>query len=95
MPTDPDQSVVARNDFSEEMRMKKNVDLKNIAVNVILAIVGVIALLCIIYSMVTDRTSPYLAIGLGLSAFANIFGCIYRNRKREIEDGSCENRSVS
>ena len=75
--------------------MKKNVDSKNIGVNVILAIAGVVALVCIIISMVTDKTYPYLAIGLGLSAFANIFGCIYRNRKRDLEDGSSENRSVS
>ena len=77
------------------MKMKKNVDSKNIGVNVILAIAGVVALVCIIISMVTDKTYPYLAIGLGLSAFANLFGCIYRNRKRDKEDGSCENRSVS
>ena len=77
------------------MKMKKNVDSKNMGVNVILAIAGVVALVCIIISMVTDKTYPYLAIGLGLSAFANIFGCIYRSRKRDKEDGSCENRSVS
>lgn len=77
------------------MKMKKNVDLKNMAVNVILAIAGVAALVCIVITMVTDKTYPYLAIGLGLAAFANLFGCIYRNRKRDIEDGSCENRSVS
>lgn len=75
--------------------MKKKTDSKFIAVNVILAIAGVVAIGCIVYSMVTDKTYPYLAIGLGLSAFANIFGCIYRNRKRETEDGSCENRSFS
>ena len=95
MPTEPDQSVVVRNDFSEEIIMKKNVDSKSMAVNVILAILGIVALVCIVYSMVTDKTYPYLAIGLGLAAFSNIFGCIYRNRKREKEDGSCENRSVS
>lgn len=75
--------------------MKKNVDSKFMAVNVILAIIGLTALVCIVYSMVTDKTYPYLAIGLGLAAFSNIFGCVYRNRKREKEDGSCENRSVS
>lgn len=93
--TDPDQSVVVRNDLLEEMIMKKNDDSKFMAVNVILAILGIAALVCIVYSMVTDKTYPYLAIGLGLAAFSNIFGCIYRNRKREIEDGSCENRNVS
>ena len=36
--------------------MKKNVDSKFTAVNVILAIAGVIALVCIIISMVTDKT---------------------------------------
>lgn len=66
-----------------------------IAVNVIMALMGLAALVLVIISMVTDKITPYLAISLGLSGFANIFGCIYRNRKREKEDGSCENRSVS
>lgn len=75
--------------------MKTNVDSKFTAVNVILAIAGVIAIVCIVYSMVTDKTYPYLAIGLGLSAFANIFGCCVRKRLRGREDGSGEDRSIS
>ena len=66
-----------------------------IAVNVIMALMGLAAIILIIISMVTDKVTPYLAISLCLSGFANIFGCIYRNRKREKEDGSCENRNIS
>ena len=75
--------------------MKRNEKTTSVAVNVIIALMGVAALALVIYSMVTDKVTPYLAMSLGLSGFANLFGCIYRNRKREDEDGSCENRSVS
>lgn len=75
--------------------MKRNGKTTSVAVHVIIALMGLAALALVIYSMVTDQVTPYLALSLGLSGFANIFGCIYRNRRREEEDGSCENRSVS
>lgn len=75
--------------------MKRNEKTTSVAVNVIIALMGLTALALVIYSMVTDKVTPYLALSLGLSGFANIFGCIYRNRRREEKDGSCENRSVS
>ena len=75
--------------------MKINEKTTSVAVNVIIALMGVAALALVTYSMVTDKVTPYLAMSLGLSGFANIFGCIYRNRKREKEDGSCENRNIS
>ncbi len=80
---------------TEDMRMKKNERGAFIAVNVIMALMGLASLVLIIISMVTDKVTPYLALSLGLSGFANIFGCIYRNRRRDKEDGSCENRNVS
>ena len=78
-----------------EVKKMKNERGAFIAVNVIMALMGLAAIVLIIISMVTDKVTPYLAISLCLSGFANIFGCIYRNRKREKEDGSCENRNIS
>ena len=75
--------------------MKRNEGAESVAVRVIMAMMGLAAIALVIISMVTDKVTPYLALSLGLSGTANIFGCIYKNRKREIEDGSCENRSVS
>ena len=75
--------------------MKRNERTTSVAVHVIMALMGLAAIAFVIISMVTDKVTPYLAISLGLSGFANIFGCIYKNRRREEEDGSCENRSVS
>jgi len=79
----------------EDMKMKKCERTKSIAVHVIMALMGLAAIVFVIISMVTDKVTPYLAISLGLSSSANIFGCIYKNRKRDREDGSCENRDVS
>ena len=73
----------------------KNGRVAFVAANVIIALMGLAALALVIVSMVTDKVTPYLAISLCLSGFANTFGYIYRNRKREKEDGSCENRNVS
>lgn len=75
--------------------MKRNERTTSVIVHVIMALMGLAAIAFVIISMVTDKVTPYLAISLGLSGFANIFGCIYKNRRREEEDGSCENRSVS
>lgn len=75
-------------------KMRKNEKAILFAVRVIMALMGLAAIVFVIISMVTDKVTPYLAISLGLSASANIFGCIY-NRKRVLKDGSCENRSVS
>lgn len=79
----------------EDRKMKRNQEIKSVIVHVIMALMGLAAIVFVIISMVTDKVTPYLAISLGLSASANIFGCIYKNRKRDREDGSCENRSVS
>lgn len=74
--------------------MRNNERTKIIVIRVIMALMGLAAIVFVVISMVTDKVTPYLAISLGLSATANIFGCIYK-RKRDLKDGSCENRSVS
>ena len=57
-------------------------------------VLALAAIACIIVSMVTDKTTPYLAIGLGLTAIANISGCIAASKKGK-KDGSAEDRSFS
>ena len=69
--------------------MKTKDDAKIIAVNVILAIAGVISIICIGISMRTGETTPYLAIALALSGLSNLLGCLIRQRMRGKEDGSC------
>ena len=61
---------------------------------VVRIVVSLIAIAMIIISMVTDKTTPYLAIGMGLTALINITGCIAMSKKGK-EDGSAENRSLS
>ncbi len=57
-------------------------------------VLSLLAITFIIISMVTDKTTPYLAIGMGLTAICNISGCIAMNRKGK-ENGSAEDRSFS
>ena len=45
--------------------------------------------------MVKDVTYPYLAIGLGLTAAANIINCYSIKKMKEEENGSAEDRSIS
>ena len=67
---------------------------KNTIWTVIRIVLSLIAIAFIIVTMVTDKTTPYLAIGMGLTALINITGCIVQSRKGK-EDGSAENRGIS
>ena len=67
---------------------------KNVIWTVVRIVVSLAAIAMIIISMVTDKTTPYLAIGMGLTALVNISGCIAQSKKGK-EDGSAENRSIS
>ena len=62
------------------------------AVRIILALAGIT---CIIISMVMDKTYPYLAFGLGLTAAANLINCYSIKKMKEEENGSAEDRSIS
>ena len=53
--------------------MARNEKVNNVVINVIIVLIGVAALTCIIISMVTDKVTPYLAMGLGLSCQKNCF----------------------
>ena len=53
------------------------------ALFIIRLVLGIAAIAFIITSMVTDKVTPYLAIGMSLTAIANIMNCSskkFRNR---------------
>ena len=56
-------------------------------------VLGIAAIAFIIISMVTGKVTPYLAIGMSLTAIANIMNCSskeYRNRfKKNCSEDSC------
>ena len=62
------------------------------ALRIVLALAG---MTCIIVSMVTDKTTPYLALGLGLTAIANLINCFSIKKMKEEENGSAEDRCIS
>lgn len=45
-------------------------------------ILGAAAITFIIISIVTDKVTPYLAIGMGLTAVTNIINCISGKQKK-------------
>ena len=48
-------------------------------------ILALAAITCIIISMVTDKVTPYLGIGLFLTAIANVINCFSIKKMREEE----------
>ena len=72
--------------------MKKSTKAVTIAVQ---AVLGAAAITCIIISMVSDKTTPYLAIGLCCTAIANMTGCVMNRKLKGNENGSAEDRRVS
>ena len=75
--------------------MAKNERGKSIVSYMIIGLIGVAALACIIISMVTDKVTPYLAMGLGLSCIGNTLGMIMIHRKKGNKDGSSKNGRIS
>ena len=73
----------------------KNERAKNAGIYAIIGLIGAAALACIIVSMVTDRVTPYLAMGLGLSFIGNAIGMVTIRRKKGSKDGSSEDGSIS
>ena len=62
------------------------------AARIVLALGGIT---CIIISMLRDQTYPYLAIGLGLTAIANLVNCYSIRKMKEEKNGSAEDRCIS
>ena len=75
--------------------MTRNERTKNVVLYVIIGLIGAAALACIIISMVTDKVTPYLAIGFGLSFIGNTVGMAAMYRKKGKDNGSSDDRSIS
>ncbi len=75
--------------------MKKNFNVAMVMVYVVIGLIGVATFACIIISMVTNTTVPYLAMGLGLGAVGNIMGLIISLIKKGTNNGSGKDRSIS
>ena len=75
--------------------MKKNVSAATVATRVVLGLIGAAAIACIIISMVTGKVTPYLAMGLGLGAIGNTTGFVINMKKKEKNNGSGKDWSIS
>ena len=75
--------------------MKKNVNVAMVMVYVVIGLIGAAAIACLIISIVTGKTTPYLAMGLGLGAVGNIMGLIINLMKKGKNNGSGKDRSIS
>ena len=75
--------------------MTGNERAKNVVIYVIIGLIGSGALACIIISMVTDKVTPYLAMGLGLTFVGNAIGLAANIRKKGNKDGSGKDGSIS
>ena len=75
--------------------MKKNVSVATVVTCVILGVIGAAAISCIVLSMVTGKVTPYLAMGLGLGAIGNTIGFVINMKKKEKNNGSGKDWSIS
>ena len=74
------------------MKLKKKDKQELVLIRMSLALAGII---CIIVSMVTDQVTPYLAMGLGFTAVANVINCKYLSSRKGSCHGSAEDRNIS
>ena len=74
------------------MKLEKRSKQELVVVRISLAVAGII---CIILSMVTDQVTPYLALGMGFTAVANVINCRYLRSRKGSCYGSAEDRSIS
>ena len=75
--------------------MKKNEKAVMVTVYVVIGLMGAAALTCIIISMITNQTMPYLTMGLGLGAVGNMIGLVVNFIKKGKNNGSGKDRNVS
>ena len=75
--------------------MKKNEKAVMVTVYVVIGLMGAAALTCIIISMITNQTTPYLTMGLGLVAVGNMIGLVVNFIKKGKNNGSGKDRNVS
>ena len=74
------------------MKLEKRSKQELVVVRISLAVAGII---CIIFSMVTDQVTPYLALGMGFTAVANVINCKYLSSRKGSCHGSAEDRNIS
>ena len=77
------------------MIMKKNETVTRVVVCVVMGLLGAVAITSLILSFVTDKTSPYLAIALGMAGIANIIGFVFYVKKKGNNNGSGKDGSIS
>lgn len=70
-------------------------DTKKIIWTVIRIVLATAAIVCVILSMFKESTMPFLPLGLGLTAIANIINCKAIKESRGCKYGSAEDRDVS
>ena len=75
--------------------MKKNEKAVMVTIYVVIGLMGAAALTCIIISMITNQTTPYLTMGLGLGAVGNMIGLAVNLIKKGKNNGSGKDRNVS
>ena len=75
--------------------MKKNEKAVMVTIYVVIGLMGAAALTCIIISMITNQTMPYLTMGLGLGAVGNMIGLAVNLIKKGKNNGSGKDRNVS
>ena len=75
--------------------MKKNEKAVMVTIYVVIGLMGAAALTCIIISMITNQTMPYLTMGLGLGAVGNMIGLAVNFIKKGKNNGSGKDRNVS
>ena len=75
--------------------MKKNEKAVMVTIYVVIGLMGAAALTCIIISMITNQTTPYLTMGLSLGAVGNMIGLVVNFIKKGKNNGSGKDRNVS
>ena len=75
--------------------MKRNEKMTKVLIYVVMGLIGVSAITCMILSMVTGKTTPYLAMGLGLGVIGNAIGLAVNLNRKGSNNGSGKDRSFS
>ncbi|MBP5491444.1 MAG: hypothetical protein J6Y08_01230 [Clostridiales bacterium] len=65
------------------------------ALTVTRVVLSLAAIFFIVMSMVKDQLTPYLPIGMALTAIVNVHGCCESLKKKGKKNGSTEDRDIS
>ena len=75
--------------------MKKNGKAAKAAFRVLMVLIAAAAITCILLSIATDKATPYLTMGLGLTTIGNAMIFAADLKKRKSNAGSDENGNIS